>query len=147
MWEHSQQSRFARCGIRFRVHGGEGMRFGGFLHVTTFWHNFVVPDISRNFSGFAGDSQKGWHNMVLQFVPRFVQSSWSTDGCRKKAGTTKLCQSFELRQSALFFCTTIFETSNFCRCFRSFMAENSVRQAPDLQLYDVCYCFPSFHVV
>ena len=65
----------------------------------------------------------------------------------EKAGTTKLCQSFELRQSALFFCTTIFETSNFCRRFRSFMAENSVGQAPDLQLYDVYYCFPSFHVV
>lgn len=35
----------------------------------------------------------------------------------------------------------------FAYCFRSFMAGNSVEQAPDLQLYDVCYCFPSFHVV
>ena len=37
--------------------------------------------------------------------------------------------------------------ATFCRRFRSFMAGNSVEQAPDLQLYDVCYCFPSFHVV
>ena len=39
------------------------MRYGGFLHVTTFWHNFVVPDISRNFSGFHID----WHNNTTFF--------------------------------------------------------------------------------
>ena len=35
----------------------------------------------------------------------------------------------------------------FAYCFRSFMAGNSVRQAPDLLVCDVWYCFPSFHVV
>lgn len=51
------------------------MRYGGFLHVTTFWHNFVVPDISRNFSGFAGDSQKGWHNIEKKLCHPFLACS------------------------------------------------------------------------
>ena len=58
------------------------MRYGGFLHGTTFWHNFVVPDISRNFSGFAGDSQKGWHNIekscatLFRMFSGFQQLDW-----------------------------------------------------------------------